>query len=158
LALFNKGEHDVVQVIPQLDQWINRVKDEGSAEAQLLEDLGSRIHELQTQYAMFKSTVTQSRNAARQSRGQTSEMFEMARRYCILHAAAASVLLWVESRHVLGDFFARGEWLELALDRLLGLLRPKWAIAPSRYSDAVWTELVQRFNKRTLFCVVPLQL
>jgi hypothetical protein len=158
LALFNKGEHDMVQVIPQLNAWIDRVKRDGGATVQLLEDVRVRIRQLQTQYEMFKSTLIHSRNAARHSRGQTSEMFEMARRYCVLHAAAASVLLWAESRHVLGEFFARGEWLEPALGRLLGLLKPDWDIAPARYGEAVWAELVERFHNRTLFSVVPLRL
>jgi hypothetical protein len=85
-------------------------------------------------------------------------MLEMARRYCVLHAVAASVLLWLKSRHRLGDFFARGEWLEAALARLTSMLKPNWNITPARNSNAVWTELRERFQNRTLFSVVPLRL
>jgi hypothetical protein len=158
LALFNKGENDVVQVIPQLGAWIERVRRESAAPPEALADITAQVRELQEEYAALRSVMAQNRSAVRHTRGQTPEMFETARRYCILHAASASVLLWVESRRALGDFFANGDWLALALRRLLGGLKPKWDIFPAPRFDAVWTEMVERFQNRTLFSVVPLRL
>jgi hypothetical protein len=85
-------------------------------------------------------------------------MFEMARRYCQFHAAAASVLLWAESRKVIEGFFARGDWLPLTLRRILHSMRPAWDIGPPRNLDAVSSELIHRFRERILFSVVPIRL
>jgi hypothetical protein len=158
LTLFNKGTHDVPQAIPGLERWLDRVKTEGGAAAELINDLELQVEELKSEYALFRHTITTNAAAARHSRGQTSEMFEMSRRYCVFHAAAAAILLWVESRHALGDFFARGEWLTLALRRLLHSLRPAWDITPARNLDRVSSELTQRFFERTLFSVAPMAL
>jgi alkylation response protein AidB-like acyl-CoA dehydrogenase len=158
LTLFNKGVHDVAQAIPELDRWIERAKAQGRVATDVINDLEIQVEDLKSEYALFKHTVVSNPSAARHSRGQTSEMFEMARRYCAFHAAAASVLIWTESRHALGDFFAGGEWLSLALSRLLHSLRPAWDIAPARNLNRVGLELKERFVSRTLFSIVPLGL
>jgi alkylation response protein AidB-like acyl-CoA dehydrogenase len=158
LSMFNKGTHDVVQAIPHLDRWIDRVKQEGSLPADLIDGIQLQLHELKREYLLFKQTILTDPAGARNSHGQTSEMFELARRYCIFHAAAASVLLWVESRHALGEFFAQGTWLQLGLHRLQKLFKPQLHIKSVPGREAVSAELVRRFHDRMLFSVVLLQL
>lgn len=50
---------------------------------------------------------------------QSPELFEIAKNYCALHAAASCVHMWIYNREILGEFFADGEWLVLCLNRLL---------------------------------------
>jgi hypothetical protein len=66
--------------------------------------------------------------------------------------------MWTENRYAQGGFFARGEWLTLALERVMGHIRPSWQIAPPRHADAVSAELIRMFYERTLFSIVPLAL
>jgi alkylation response protein AidB-like acyl-CoA dehydrogenase len=158
LTLVNKGVHDIVQAIADLDRWLAGAKRHGDVSSGLIDDLDLQVQELKIDYAMFKKAVADNAATVRHSRGQTPEMFEMARRYCVFHAAAACVLLWVESRRSLDPFFARGEWLQLALRRLRQSLRPGWNIIPPPGREAVSTELRRRFRDGILFSVVPLTL
>jgi len=86
------------------------------------------------------------------------EHFELARRYCLLHAAAACFHLWVHNRQQLGDFFARGEWLVLALDKLLTNLRSQTIPLQHRYRENMAHELLRLYREDLLFSIVPLQL
>jgi alkylation response protein AidB-like acyl-CoA dehydrogenase len=158
LTLFNKGVHDVVQAIPELHRWIERAARQDNSAAELAGHLQSLVQELKDEYACLRGAISANPAAARHSRGQTPEMFEMARRYCVMHAAAACVLLWAESRSSIGGFFARGEWLHAALLRLLGFLRPRWDLTPLPALEAVSAELTERFHSRRLLSVVPLTL
>ena len=68
---------------------------------------------------------------------QPPELFEAAARHARLHAATAAVLVWLQNRAAFGGFFARGEWLAVALHRWLG---PRVAPPPA----AAWYEAVVR--------------
>jgi alkylation response protein AidB-like acyl-CoA dehydrogenase len=81
--------------------------------------------------------------------------FELAASYCRLYAAAACIQMWQGSRHLLGEFFARGEWLVLALARLLP---GRSAAPPDSCYDAVAAELVRRLEQRQLYSIVALPL
>jgi alkylation response protein AidB-like acyl-CoA dehydrogenase len=60
---------------------------------------------------------------------QSPEAFAAAERHARLHAAIACVLVWLHNRGTLGEFFARGEWLALALWQLVGPRGPAPAAA-----------------------------
>jgi alkylation response protein AidB-like acyl-CoA dehydrogenase len=88
------------------------------------------------------------------------EMFELAERYCALLAGACCLHLWLHNHEALGDFFGRGEWLALALQRLLCRegeenVRDTETVA---YEQNVLEELQRRHEARMLFSIVPLQL
>jgi alkylation response protein AidB-like acyl-CoA dehydrogenase len=90
--------------------------------------------------------------------GASREMFELARRHCVLHAAASSVWMWIHNRDILGGFFASGEWLVLGLDRLLTLLQPwRFAYFESHY-DTVGEHLLRLHREDRLFSILELQL
>jgi hypothetical protein len=62
-------------------------------------------------------------------RPESVEAFAAARTYSLLHAAAATVLVWLHNRHRLPDGLADGAWLALCLQRLLQRLDPTVTLA-----------------------------
>jgi len=89
---------------------------------------------------------------------RSAEGFALAERFCRLQAAAACIQMWLYSRQLLGEFFARGTWLVLALERLLESLgQPSHVSSPS-HVDELAGELVRRFDEALLFGIAPLPL
>ena len=89
---------------------------------------------------------------------QSPELFEIAAKYCTLHAAAACLLMWLYNRQILGEFFAGGEWLVLSLHRLLRTLRPLPYFISEDYIENVAAELLKLYESDKLFSIVPFQL
>jgi len=89
---------------------------------------------------------------------RSPELFEQAERYCVLEAAACCVHLWLHNRERLGEFFGRGDWLVLSLERLLMKLGQERSVLPAEYEERVAEELERLFEEERLFAVVPLQL
>jgi alkylation response protein AidB-like acyl-CoA dehydrogenase len=156
LTLFNNGKLDAVQFIPQLARYLDETASD--VPAAILDDLRNQVADLAAEYEFFRKTVALNPAAARHSHGQTPEMFEYSRRYCIFHAAFACVMLWAENRRAIGGFFERGEWLQCAMRRLMGVLCPYWQISPSPLTDILCSELRERFLQGILFSAVPLSL
>jgi alkylation response protein AidB-like acyl-CoA dehydrogenase len=76
-------------------------------------------------------------------------------RYCALHAAAAGLLLWLHNRERLGGFFRRGNWLALALHRVLAADDP-CAEPSATWEDDVINELGARLRRKASFGIIPL--
>jgi alkylation response protein AidB-like acyl-CoA dehydrogenase len=89
---------------------------------------------------------------------QSPEMFEIAKKYCTLHASACCLHMWLYNRNLLGDFFAKGEWLVLSLHRLLRTIRPLPYTISQTYIENVAQELVKLHQENKLFSIVPIQL
>ncbi|MDV3000833.1 MAG: Crotonobetainyl-CoA reductase [Chroococcopsis gigantea SAG 12.99] len=89
---------------------------------------------------------------------QSPELFEIAKRYCTLHAACACLHTWLYNRSILGEFFARGEWLVLSLHRLLRSLRPLPYTLSEDYMERVARELLKLHGEDKHFSIVPFQL
>jgi alkylation response protein AidB-like acyl-CoA dehydrogenase len=89
---------------------------------------------------------------------QSPELFEVAKKYCNLHAAASCLHMWIYNRQLLGEFFAQGEWLVLSIHRLLRTMRPMpWGIADA-YTENVAQELLRLHQADELFSITPIQL
>jgi hypothetical protein len=89
---------------------------------------------------------------------QSPELFEIAKKYCTLHAAACCLHMWLYNRHHLGEFFAKGEWLALSLHRLLKTCRPLPYTLTEKYVESVAHELLKLHKEAKLFSIVPVQL
>jgi alkylation response protein AidB-like acyl-CoA dehydrogenase len=89
---------------------------------------------------------------------QSPELFEIAKKYCTLHAAAACLHMWLYNRKVLGDFFAKGEWLVLSLHRLLRSIRPMPYFISEAYLENVALEMLKLYREDKMFSIVPFQL
>ena len=92
---------------------------------------------------------------------KSSDLFELAQQYCLFHAATTCVLIWAHNRQRLGDFFARGEWLALSLQRLLQQAcheKIPGICDESAYRGKVGEELLRLHRADQLFSIAPLQL
>ncbi|NEQ74506.1 MAG: acyl-CoA dehydrogenase [Okeania sp. SIO2C9] len=88
---------------------------------------------------------------------QSPELFEIAKKYCALHAAAACVHMWIYNREILGEFFAGGEWLVLSLNRLLQPFGHSQKV-DQLYWEKVTQEMLKLYNENKVFSIVPFQL
>jgi alkylation response protein AidB-like acyl-CoA dehydrogenase len=80
----------------------------------------------------------------------------LARRYCVLHAAACCLQVWRCNRERMAPEAAGGEWLALCLDRLAcGVER-----APARadLAEPVSAWMLRQLDEGELFSIVPLEL
>ncbi len=166
LELISRGADDVMQ---GLEFALEQLKDLQLKELQGSEDLTldstvlSQVLELGQvileELDAQDQLITQS--AFEHGHDQSFESFELAKRYCYLHAAIASIFMWTHNRHLtaeLGTFFAKGEWLVLSLHRLLSHFRLSLTPPPAAYHENVAQQLLQLHAKGKMFSIVPFQL
>jgi alkylation response protein AidB-like acyl-CoA dehydrogenase len=158
LSLYNRGRDDVLQglgISLEAVRTLSAQKQVAAETVALIASLTkSVIDELNTQDDIVLSQTPQEVATANRS----PEHFELVRRYCALYAAAACLHMWLYNRERLGEFFSRGEWLVLCLDRLLRTFQPDRTIRPRPYVANIAHEVLSRYTKDELFSIVPLQL
>jgi alkylation response protein AidB-like acyl-CoA dehydrogenase len=84
--------------------------------------------------------------------------FLLAKRFCALFTAASCILVWHHNRETLGGFFADGEWLALALHRLLAPLRVALPALPPAITTGVMHALLTLHREHKSFALAPLRL
>lgn len=89
---------------------------------------------------------------------QSPELFEIAQKYCTLHASACCLHFWLYNRTDLGKFFAQGEWVVLALHRLLRTLRPMPYFISEAYVENLTQYMLKLYQEEQQFSLVPIQL
>jgi alkylation response protein AidB-like acyl-CoA dehydrogenase len=158
LSLYNRGHEDVLQGLETSLSELNKLKQTSSVDPEVLEKLISLSASVIQVADAIDSILTDERNKKNPAFGRSPEIFELAHRYSILHAAAACLHMWIFNRTNLGDFFARGEWVVLCLDRLMRVFQPNRALLPRPYVESMAHELLKRFTERRLFSIIELQL
>ena len=153
LELHNRGRDSVLQGLKLSVEKLSSIELKDTATLELIMD---RARAILTEVENQRERVT----ASLKDNGfnKSPEMFEQAEKYCVLEAAACCVHLWVHNREALGEFFGRGDWLVLSLERLLVRLGRRRTILPSEHEQRVATELERLYHERRLFSVVPFQL
>jgi alkylation response protein AidB-like acyl-CoA dehydrogenase len=86
--------------------------------------------------------------------GRSPGLFHLARRYCAIHAAAASLGLWLHNREALEEDFRRGDWLVPCLDRVA----PGVAEPSAQQLEATLRRLETLSQQGRLFSAVPFRL
>jgi alkylation response protein AidB-like acyl-CoA dehydrogenase len=157
MDLFSRGVDDSLQGLEIVLEQLHGLKSEPDVDAEVLD-----------QVITFATTALEELNAQDEwlansgfefGHDQSPELFEVAKKYCTLHAIASCLHMWVYNRKHLGDFFAKGEWLVLSLHRLLKSFRPWQNLVISQaYSENVAQELVKLYTEDKMFSIVPFQL
>ena len=146
LAILNDGRDDVSQGL--------------AAAADLLPATDSALRELLAR--QLAALVAQQRADAqvlaaaaprRRELGRSPQLFDLARRYTYRYGAACCLRLWLHSRGVADPFFLGGDWLALALARLV----PEVPVPPS-VRVAVADELLRLHRERRSFSLFPVRL
>lgn len=161
LSLTTRGRNDVlngIQLVPvQLQNLegqsglepatvgeISELVDRVTAET---EELHRRLRELTAGKAGNGSTLDKS-----------TEIVELAKRYCSLNAAAACVQIWIYNRERFDQFFAKGEWLVLCLGRLMKAFDSRTTVTPRPYTTNVALELLRLYHENRMFSLIPFKL
>jgi hypothetical protein len=156
LELFGRGLDDPLQGLELSLDRLASLRESGEIETSVLDrllELGMAILE---ELDAHDESIAQSKFEF--GHDQSPELFEIAKKYCTLHAAACCLHMWVYNRHHLGDFFARGQWLALSLHRLLRTIRPLSYTLSDDYVESAARELLKLHREAKLFSIVPIQL
>jgi hypothetical protein len=156
LDLFGRGVDDPLQGLEIALDRLSVLKEAGEVDGQVIAHLSELsliileeldLHDHQISHSKFEF-----------GHDKSPELFEIAKKYCTLHAATCCLHVWLYNRTVLGDFLAQGEWLVLSLHRLLRTLRPLPYTISGRYVESVAQELLKLHKEAKLFSIVPIQL
>jgi alkylation response protein AidB-like acyl-CoA dehydrogenase len=154
LAVFSRGYDEILRGIEVVLPHLYRLSDEPKIDAEVLEEIITLTKAVLDEFKSLEALA--GRYAG--SSGRTRELFDLARKQCELHAAAACVYMWVFNREALGEFFARGEWLAYALNRLVGKRSaPDTPLARGWLANLA-EELLERYRNGTLVSIVPIRL
>ena len=156
LELFGRGADDPLQGLELALQQLEDLSEESGVDGEVLAHLRSLGKMVLEELNAHDEIIAQSK--FEYGHDQSPELFEIAAKYCTLHAATACIHLWLYNRQTLGDFFAGGEWLVLSLHRLLRTLRPLPYFISEAYIENVAAELLKLYESDRLFSIVPFQL
>ncbi|TAE59140.1 MAG: acyl-CoA dehydrogenase [Nostocales cyanobacterium] len=156
LELVNRGGDDVLQGLELAIASLEKLKSDSNLNPDTLYQIITLTGIVREELSNLDEEITDSNFQF--GHEQDPEFFDMARNYCVLHAAAACVYTWIYNRDHLGEFFANGEWLALSLRRLMLNLRPSKAL-PGRIDDSgVTQEMIRLYNEDKMFSLFPFQL
>ncbi|MBL1102097.1 acyl-CoA dehydrogenase family protein [Streptomyces coffeae] len=150
--LFSRGSDDAVLAAPAglrrlralAEKATGTERDRLCCAADLAEELLTRVS------PMNKRAITLT-SALGKDYTQSSELFELTKEYCLLHAAAACVLTFVHSYDVMDHPLPSGALLLLQLERLRRQLYPHELIADEAVVDAVMQVLRRLHGDNRLF-------
>ncbi|MBK1986465.1 acyl-CoA dehydrogenase [Sphaerospermopsis aphanizomenoides BCCUSP55] len=156
LELVNRGGDDVLQGLDLALASLEQLKTDSNLNPDTLYQIITLTDIVREELNNLDVQITES--TFQFGHEQDPELFDMAKQYCVLHAAASCVYTWIYNRNHLGEFFANGEWLALSLRRLMLNLRPAKAL-PGRIDDgSVVQEMIRLYNEDRMFSIVPFQL
>jgi len=156
LELFGRGMDDSLQGLEIALDMLGGLKDSQEVDPEVLENLLMLGNLVLEELNAHDEQISQSK--FEYGHDQSPELFEIAKKYCTLHAASACLHTWLYNRSILGEFFARGEWLVLSLHRLLRTLRPLPYTLSEVYVENVAQELLKLYRENQHFSIVPFQL
>jgi alkylation response protein AidB-like acyl-CoA dehydrogenase len=145
LKLHNGGRDEIAQGLPAA---IDRAR-----QIQAPLELERLLHSLNQEWQAIRGAVRAILQRQR-TLTETTDGFELARRFCKLEAAACCVHYWVASanRTAGGGFVTAGSWLVLALQRLLGLP------SSSELVPGLVEELIRRGEEQRAFSLIDIPL
>lgn len=156
LTLHNSGRDSVLQGLTLSLEKLSTLELKDEREHATLELIESRTRAILNEVESQRAFITASLKDG--GFNKSAEMFEQAERYCVLEAAACCVHFWIHNREVLSEFFGRGDWLLLSLERLLVRLGRRRGVLPAEHEQRVAGELERLYHERRQFSVVPFQL
>jgi alkylation response protein AidB-like acyl-CoA dehydrogenase len=158
LEMYNRGRDDILQGIELAEETLVKLKNQSDLEPEILDkvtnltELMNQMIHIQNQFLIEKGIGYTAKYS------KSTELFDFAKSYCILHTSVACLQMWLHNRKNLGDFFAKGEWLVLCLTRLLEKLQPSLESAPDSYWENAGNQLVKLYTENKMFSIVPFEL
>jgi alkylation response protein AidB-like acyl-CoA dehydrogenase len=158
LEIFNHGQDDILQGLELVLKALQTLKTATRPRPDVLE----AIIELTSEVAKCVQGQDERLVALTHKYGHalnsSSEIYELAKYHCTLHAASACIHMWIHNREHLDEFFAGGEWLVVALNRLLKNLQVFEYSIPDSFIENVANQLVKLSENNQLYSILPFQL
>ncbi|MEC4812785.1 MAG: acyl-CoA dehydrogenase [Scytonema sp. PMC 1069.18] len=158
LELFNRGRDDILQGIEVAVEQLYALKTESDVDSEVLMRLISFANQIIEEMSEQHTMLTSVKSRYGRQYDKSPELFDLAAKHCTLHTAAACLHMWLHNRKQLGDFFAKGEWLVLCLDKLMMSFHHSSSPLPVSFRENVAQELLNLYQQDQLFSIVPLQL
>jgi hypothetical protein len=157
LELSNRGQDDLLESLPSALSQVQQLIEQGELEQEVAEDLPRLLQLLMGEVSGQRARVLARGEGYGNALMQKPEMFAEAKKHCAFHGAGACVQMWLHNREQLGEFFAGGRWLVLALHRLLSEVISQEPL-PDTYYNKMIEQLLELYRNDRLFSIVPLQL
>jgi alkylation response protein AidB-like acyl-CoA dehydrogenase len=156
LTLFNHGRDDVLQGLEMSLAHLETLRDDPEVAPELLQAVIALTQDLY----MVLDTLGKILKDLPLTKGynEPPALFELAKQYCTLHAAATCVHMWLYNRRRLSEFFAKGEWLVLCLHRLVRTFQPMREPLSCVHVENIAQELIRLYEDHRLFSIVPFRL
>ncbi len=158
LEMYNRGRDDILQGIELAEADLASLPTNSEAESQVVDriinltNLLNQLIHIQNQFLVAQGTAYTSKYS------KSSQLFDLAKTYCVLHTAVACLQVWLHNRKTLDSFFAQGEWLVICLTRLLEKIQPSLESAPESYWENMGAHLVKLYTENKMFSIVPFEL
>jgi alkylation response protein AidB-like acyl-CoA dehydrogenase len=158
LSLTARGRNDVLQGIRLVPSRLRELEGQGDVDAATLAELSELARRVTEEIGTLQRSVKElsADNAA--ALDKSPEVVELSKQYCFLNAAAACLQIWIYNRDRLDEFFARGEWLVLCLDRLLKVFASPVAPTPRPHAANVAQGLLRLYQENRMFSIIPFEL
>jgi alkylation response protein AidB-like acyl-CoA dehydrogenase len=157
LELTTRGRDDLLGGLEEAVALAHELRASDTLAAETLEAITSLSSQLLEESRALDRQLLARGSAYANAFGQQPEMFELARRHCVLAGGAATLRMWLHNRERAGGFFAAGEWLALALQRLLAEVVPQPEL-PENFYEQVYAQLLELHEANRLFSIVPVPL
>lgn len=155
LELNNRGRDDLLQSLAPSLSHLYALKSGRDVDGNVLEEVivltKEVVKEVDALYRSLRELTVEKCLALDKS----VELYEMSKRYCALHAAAACAHMWIHNRTKSDEFFAKGEWLALCLAKLLTTFDPSRVLLSSPHVASVARELEKLYRQNRLFSLNP---
>ena len=123
LTLHNRGRDTIVQGLQLSFERLMELKPAPDLAADVLQTITSLTRQMLEAADAHTQLLQETLARDDHMHGKSPALFDLAEDYCALFAGAACVHMWLHNRARLGAYFARGEWLALALQRVQQRLR-----------------------------------
>jgi hypothetical protein len=159
LTLSNQGRNDVIQGLEASLRAIGDLGGKPGVDQQTIETIkvyvGKLMAEINSLHALILDYSDGGEGASRQSLAMT----DFSRRYCLLHAAAACVHMWLHSREkwMMTDYFSTAGWLLLWLKKSVFPHSDDNSLQAT-FSDNAVQEMLRLYNGDCLFSTLRFQL
>ena len=158
LDLSNHAKDTLMESFPLIQDKLQVDVIADSVDKELLSVLHSQYLRLRSLYTELIDKLC--RTGENRISMQSPELFQLAREYCIYHAAVSTLQIWLHNRNPAGApaFFDRPAWVVAGLSCLLEQLHDTSIAVPENCYEAIARELIKRTRKNTSYSLIPLTL
>jgi len=158
LELLNRGRDDIVQGLKMSLARIADLKTEADLDIEVSEKIIGLVTEVLREIEARDKALANYFPGHGNSFHLSPDLFDLAKRHCVLHAAAACVHTWIYNRKQFRHAFAAGEWAVLCLHKLLMELQPRRLALPLSAMACTTQELSRLYQEKKLFSLIPFSL